>query len=69
MKKKGNRLREGLIKWKKKEQVTKKEKDIGDTERKKNRDREVRQRQRGRVSNYRTPSVFKAPLLSHPSCG
>lgn len=66
--------REGQGEWKRrkktKQKVTKKEEEDGGKQKKRNRNSgKDRETARGRVSNYRTPSVFKAPLLSHPSCG
>lgn len=55
---------------KKKQKVTKKEEEGGGKQKKRNRNSgKDGETARGRVSNYRTPSVFKARLLSHPSCG
>lgn len=41
----------------------------GDLKKASVKDQKEKPRQRGRESNYRTPSVFKAPLLSNSSCG
>lgn len=60
---KGDRLTEGQRKLKKKDRP-KKESDADKNRDEKDGQRErKRQKQRGRVSNYRTPTVFKAPLL------